>query len=103
MTTETKAKHTPGPWKVQGNSIVTNTPRPEGCYCDVIIAETPHCYEPKDHIWPVIAANARLIAAAPDLLAALKHIADLIGVPNDDESKAISETARKAIAKAEGN
>ena len=51
------------------------------------------------------AANARLIAAAPDLLAALEALvgeADLGEVDLDDDDRAKLEQARAAIAKATG-
>jgi hypothetical protein len=60
-----KAEHTPGPWKVNhGNEMhhVTNT---DG----VVIAEVYH-NTPK----PQPYSNARLIAAAPELLEALKEM-----------------------------
>jgi len=51
------------------------------------------------------AANARLIAAAPDLLAALKELADEIcaaGLHNSQFPSRAIENADAAIAKAEG-
>ena len=67
-------KHTPGPWHTDGLTTVQG-PRPEYeiCVCltdadDVITAE-------------MAIANAALIAAAPDLLEALKEL--LGGVPSD--------------------
>jgi len=51
-------------------------------------------------------ANAQLIAAAPDLLAALEQIVDLnLGCASLEEKReadAIFESAREAIAKAKG-
>lgn len=48
-------------------------------------------------------ANARLIAAAPELLAALKAVADeLEGYLPDDRNSEALEDAYDAIAKAEG-
>lgn len=61
METSTKSKHTPGPWEVGDDGISTPF------VGDRIIVNTgQECAE----------ADARLIAAAPDLLAALHLIAD---------------------------
>lgn len=52
------------------------------------------------------AANARLISAAPDLLAALKALLDHAGIADaapedvDEEDRALERAARAAIAKA---
>lgn len=46
--------------------------------------------------------DARLIAAAPDLLEALKSIAEGCSFPEDDVQRACRDRARAAIAKAEG-
>jgi hypothetical protein len=48
------------------------------------------------------AANARLIAAAPDLLAALKDLLDMVGPLDDIPMIRRKQVAQKAIAKAEG-
>jgi hypothetical protein len=50
-----------------------------------------------------VAANARLIAAAPDLLAALQALISVIGVRVDDPRIKQFDAARAALAKAEGN
>jgi hypothetical protein len=82
------SEHTPGPWHVY-----------EGCVYDADNAELSHC--PGE-------ADARLIAAAPDLLAALKALLD-----NGDDPHPLSGRdptvrredigpARAAIAKAIG-
>lgn len=43
-------------------------------------------------------ADAHLIAAAPDLLAALKIAANIIGHPDDNVSKLIAEVIKQAEA-----
>lgn len=81
-------EHTPGPWTygddgISGCSFVPEPPT----------ADTPHGLGLR------LEADARLIAAAPDLLAALRAICeagDAIEVMN------ALPTARAAIAKAEG-
>ena len=89
MTTTTQ--HTPGPWKVSDKrdadcSVVTSPTGP--------VAKT---------YWtqnvPEMRANAHLIAAAPELLAALKA---LEGSFEKHRPKTMWDAARAAIAKAEG-
>ena len=80
------AQHTPGPWQYgignDGASIVSG---------DVVIG---HTFEPDD---------ARLIAAAPDLLAALQEaLHDLAGLSQWDHTSACARNVRAAIAKATG-
>lgn len=67
MTTETKATHTPGPWTSAGVHVAADhgpdaemVPVCEASYRFVTLAEAR--------------ANARLIAAAPELLQALKQV-----------------------------
>jgi len=89
-----ESKHTPGPWRLH---LVNDTliVAPDGTY----IAYTCGEYD-DDNIWPIMEANARLIASAPDLLAALKAF------PGFTDDATIGdkwiETMRAAIAKAEG-
>ena len=68
-------KHTPGPWKVFTDDFWTVGVESE----TAIIAD--HLYESNDEtikdILSELEANARLIAAAPDLLDTLKHIGKL--------------------------
>lgn len=89
--------HTPGPWQyspceITGRySIYHNGPV---AYCGDTTAS------PGDG-----EANARLIAAAPELLAALVALvgeADLGEVDLDDDDRAKLDVARAAIAKATG-
>ena len=86
--------HTPGPWSVgddAGNGVVplADVPVP-----DVVVAMLPSTHH----------ANARLIAAAPDLLAALKQVvSSAFPHPvNHPTMTAAWKVAQAAIAKAEG-
>jgi hypothetical protein len=108
-------KHTPGPWSVfrrdgystyihainEGDEI--NTFQVASCYC----ATSRKYFPTRDEA----EANARLIAAAPELLEALKDAADAIEhwgayVPEYFQSKhdleADIDRARDTIAKVEG-
>ena len=87
MVTETKATHTPGPWKVGQRSEGPYPFTVEGRDRLVAMVE----YEPDD----ATSANARLIAAAPEMLEAIREI--LWGDRDTGE-----EMAREAFAKAEG-
>ena len=62
--------HTPGPWQVKPNSVGGPTVGPEGSVvADIRTYGGPHVGG-RQH--PQTDANARLIAAAPDLLEALR-------------------------------
>jgi hypothetical protein len=95
------SKHTPGPWYQVGAWVeVEDDDTPDICTC------SPQAME-QDHLkwdWKTIHANARLIAAAPDMLVALQaYVADCESV--DPEGLFAGETliaARAAIAKATG-
>jgi hypothetical protein len=76
------SKHTPGPWKIWEQYIARITDRHE-----VICQWGSYSSE----------ADARLIAAAPELLKALKVLVALYG-----EDSVSMGNARAAIAKAEG-
>ncbi len=65
------SKHTPGPWKVGGPTGFRNQCAIEPSICAVYGAGAE------------LEANAQLIAAAPDLLAALKAIAAALDAPRD--------------------
>jgi len=91
-------KHTPGPWTVTDKGV-----RDSGGYI-CFIPETTH-YEGQDERYVKEVAerhaNARLIAAAPELLETLQTIA-AFAVGNGDVCEIIARRARAAIAKAEG-
>ena len=89
------SKHTPGPWEFtvdqRGNGAI-GAPHPE--LGSILIAGLPH-------IAVEFEANGRLIATAPDMLAALHHIAGLLANHPSNDAKAARDHARMVIAKAE--
>lgn len=96
-------KHTPGPWKFGFESASSDwaivTDASGGVVANVNAESGPDAISaPATRKMPR-EANARLIAAAPDLLAACQKIVD--AVEDGDEMAAI-EMARAASAKATG-
>lgn len=88
------ASHTPGPWQVDGHRGYgghdgVRVSEPRGYVLAVAISDVPELHAE---------ANARLIAAAPDLLGALS---DLYAAGSDASSEAW-DGARAAILKATG-
>jgi len=102
-------QHTPGPltWRMGAHIPEVKGPLGIGvCYCPVaIIAENKESYQIR---MDEATANARLFAAAPDLLKALEKCAAVIGAPQeghwatDDEVNDAYDSAVAAIAKAKG-
>ena len=96
---ENETKYTPGPWKVFDQNHVIEVQR--GDCTEPIIHWTG--FDAAPGTLATHRANARLIAAAPDLLVALKRAALVLA--GDTMSKAgliaALEAARSAIAKAE--
>jgi hypothetical protein len=102
------SKHTPGPWKVLTKlgkkrvAVCTDNTAPK----QAVIAEMNNQSVEVDYNERI--CNARLIAAAPDLLEALNNCDLLAGYQSDnyqDLSLALGEIrtiARAAIAKATG-
>ena len=94
-----KAKHTEGPWKVRGDGSrgqwYVEAPSTRGDYW--LVAEASGRSATENQI------NAHLIAAAPDLLDALRACAEYMeeyGAPVEMGSSV--QRARAAIARAEG-
>jgi len=93
------SQHTPGPWEVQKTSHLEiyitqphNLPnRKPGFYAEVR-RFTPNSAE--------VEANARLIAAAPEMLKALEMLVEKI--KNDEWFEDWSKIATSVIAKAKG-
>jgi hypothetical protein len=106
-----EAKHTPGPWEARhgGETVGRLVERPGKSRKFVAVC---HCYpltiwDREDMGIPakasgneIMAANARLIAASPDLLEACKAMVREM-VAADWHGEAMEE-AREAIARAEG-
>ena len=84
-------KHTLGPWEARENRVLG----PDGSS----IADT---WFHQVHVADETLANARLIAAAPDLLEALETMIRLRKERNPDGWKLAFETCEAAIAKAKG-
>ena len=91
------SKHTPGPWAV--NRLITSGNQSLGFHITAPRdgSVSPVCVG-EDTGYGEIDANARLIAAAPDLLEALKVIVENGGIGPES----MFHDARAAIAKAEG-
>ena len=102
------SKHTPGKWSIDNVFVVSEE--------DELIAQIDPIHENDLSVYqrnPSEArANARLIAAAPELLAACETIAndceevlsgsDMSGMSDREIFGAMLETVRAAIAKAKG-
>lgn len=101
MSTETKAKHTPGPWnkprrRSDGKRIIIKAAGDEEFRVEV---DSDDCDE------KIAMANATLITAAPDLLRELNHLVRLMEPVEDHlniPGLATLNAARAAIAKAGG-
>lgn len=88
------SKHTPGPWKCEEHVIVDEDGQQ--------VASVLPFYDEKE---AESLADARLIAAAPELLAACKTLADYVANLEGGNGRdyGIVKVARAAIARAEGN
>ena len=101
-TGETTMMHTPGPWTVDPKTLAVYAPDRHGHASAVRVAECGRTLLPTAEI----AANAALVAAAPDLLAALQALvgeADLGEIDNEDNARLLLDWARAAIARATGD
>jgi hypothetical protein len=102
-------KHTPGPWVPEfGESYRVRAKQDGGQVAIMMNLKGQHGLIGR-RTGDEVAANARLIAAAPELLESLKAIMDFCGPsdPNcpdgpDCETCRMANAARAAIAKAEG-
>ena len=103
------SKHTPGPWVVYGNGIFPKGKSSNIATASIMNFELNHDGTQKP--CKEMEANANLIAAAPDLLAALNRLVDLhlceqegvgAGMPTAEDWYEAVEAAEAAIEKAEG-
>lgn len=109
-------QHTPGPWigKDDNGKFNSNhewSAQDEGSDCSevapiwangkviALVVHSSDNFSFESH--PSIEANARMIAAAPDLLEALKYMLEVCPAINNQGEEAHCK-ARAAIAKAEG-
>jgi len=94
-----KTTHTPGPWSLEVDAVISDAT--EAHICTVLGGEGTRFIDDEDN--QECLANARLIAAAPDLLDALKEVQDWandgfrVALRDDQKAKIAA-----AIAKAEG-
>ena len=92
-------QHTPGPWKVKD----TSRPSEHTSRLSIVLASGSAIIAYPANGWPPneMAANARLIAAAPELLEALQNAGALWAYSSTDApQQAWLAQARAAIAKA---
>lgn len=94
MTIKSEVKHTPGPWHF--SSARTSCDFHVHQKSGVMIAVCGRSTAVENE------ANARLIAAAPELLAALKGFLDHVGGAADRDLQSLLYQAEDAISKAEG-
>lgn len=86
-------KHTPGPWQIEDHgSLYVSTMHPVPVFELVPLVGLPDEHR----------ANARLIAAAPELLEAAKRLEAEFGLALNKKTMEAVHFARSAIAKAEG-
>lgn len=90
------SQHTPGPWRVMGGSGTDVAAGPQGYLAYVSTGGG------RGRSLDEARANARLIAAAPDLLDACEKARDFGSQGDTHEGLSVSEFIRAAIAKARG-
>ncbi len=105
------SKHTPGPWRLDETFVDGQWGNPSHWVCEIvgpdnsrIVADIPE-YRTYEEDAAELEANARLIAAAPELLEALEYaqawiteVGERKGLPNGRTL----QTIEAAIAKATG-
>ena len=101
--------HTPGPWRIVGEGIMAGLPDKDGRYTRDTQVLPFYCCDSKSQTGMRHAADARLIAAAPELLDSLRQCQSWLreyhtqhGSPMDDGLFALDEQVSEAIAKATG-
>lgn len=108
-------KWTPGPWTRAGSLVYANRPQDGGTICQVSEVRHSHLVQHKEPILgsadgAEIYANARLIAAAPELYEALAGLLDVLSeyvgwrntAAHEPRETAAEDKARAALAKARG-
>lgn len=107
--TMSDSKHTPGPWTINSNHVEHVEGTPDETYTTTVAIIPLIAFEGRGR--DEQAANAALIAAAPDMLAALVACAEMLSEiagtdftmwTQEGGTLATIHAARAAIAKAEG-
>ena len=106
-------KHTPGPWEVYGGAqVIVRKPNRAGAMvpgniCTVGLSPRQTSFGPRQDYQEALAeraANARLIAAAPDLLAACRDVLEFLDNGSPVHPGCLLEQQiREAVARAEGS
>ena len=94
-------RHTPGPWTIETTNSYVRIVSPTH-----VIATTSGMHDVSKYV----VANSHLVAAAPDLLAALKDVSDKLALAFEGDEEAAEDygvtaslhRARTAIANARG-
>lgn len=96
--------HTPGPWSVGSDMwpYIRTISGPVGVRIGYATTGASYGVESYSITPEEAAANAHLMAAAPDLLAALEWIMEAFLVGDDWIGVPVADAARAAIAKAKG-
>jgi len=97
MKTDTKTAYTPGPWGIDSDGDIRSQHTVNNGYASEAIANLPAALYRAERAGERT-ANAHLIAAAPELLAALKASREWLDTVGD---RKILTQVRAAIAKAE--
>ena len=101
-------EHTQGPWEVRTVDSLFAVAGPDDWIASIEVDELGHLADIDGQNVATNKANARLIAAAPDLLAALEevlpHLEDYFGKEYGDDppENDLLKRARAVIAKARG-
>lgn len=106
----TKAQHTPGPWAYRDHGIYSETAKPDWAHLDEDFADERVCVVSLLGAMGGAdsAADARLIAAAPELLACLQYVLDAdlydgaLTMGTAALSPAIRDKVKRTIAAATG-
>jgi hypothetical protein len=91
-------QHTPGPWEAKHLDrfhMIINEPT-GGSIARTLLPLPAHA----DDIPEIIEGNARIMAAAPELLASVRELLDIVRVARPEGSEAI-DRAEAAIVKAD--
>jgi hypothetical protein len=90
------SKPTPGPWQIDDEGAIFSH--------GALVATVNVRQYPNSNVWDwdTAGADGALIAAAPDLLAALNAMLTHMGMDEDEWNKPTFDQARRAIAKATG-